>query len=326
MSSTISASSSISVGIIGFGAFGRLIAEHLGQHFPLHAYDSALPQGDVQTSRGMRGSPLLEEEGQGDVSDSSGDGPHLTPTLAFQERETVAPRVEPTWEARAAGEQMCESSTLKGARKAGVRIGTLAEAAACPIVVLATPVSKLAEVVSGIGSHLRPGALVLDVGSVKMVAARIMAEGLPDHVEIVATHPLFDPQSARSGVKGLKIAVCPIRGRGGRRAAAFLRKHLGLDVILTDPEAHDRAAASVQGLTHLIAKVFVEMEPLPTRMTTKSFDLLMQAVGMVRHDAPEVFDAIERANPYAEDVRRRFFAHASRLEAELSAQGADATG
>jgi prephenate dehydrogenase len=318
---------SIPIGIIGFGAFGRLIAEHLGQHFPLHVYDPALPQGDdIQASHGMRGAPLLEGKGQDRVCDFSGDGPHLTPCRSFQDREPVEPHVESDCEARTAGDRVSESKRLKGGSQAGVRLGSLAEAASCPVVVLAAPVSKLAEVVSAIGPHLRPGALVLDVGSVKMVAARIMADGLPDHVEIVATHPLFGPQSARSGVKGLKIAVCPIRGRGGWRAAAFLRKQLGLDVILTDPEAHDRAAASVQGLTHLIAKVFVEMEPLPTRMTTKSFDLLMQAVGMVRHDAPEVFDAIERANPYAADVRRRFFAHASRLEAELSAQGADATG
>ncbi|WP_264483994.1 prephenate dehydrogenase/arogenate dehydrogenase family protein [Methylobacterium sp. W2] len=268
----------------------------------------------------------MEGEGQGEVCDFSADGTHLTPTLSFQEREPVAPHVESAWEGRTAGERTFGSSRLQGGSEAGVRNSTLAEAAACPVVILAAPVSKLAEVVCAIGPHLQPGALVLDVGSVKIVAARIMADGLPDHVEIVATHPLFGPQSARSGLKGLKIAVCPIRGRGGWRAAAFLRKHLGLDVILTDPEAHDRAAASVQGLTHLIAKVFVEMEPLPTRMTTKSFDLLMQAVGMVRHDAPEVFDAIERANPYAADIRHRFFAHASRLETELSAQGADAAG
>lgn len=296
MSLVMSPSSSNTVGIIGFGAFGRLIAQHLGRHFPLHAYDPALPQGDdVEASHGRPGQP-------------------------------VAPHVGFSREGRSTGARTFDSSKLQGGSEAGARIGTLAEAASCSVVVLAAPVSQLAEVVSAIGPHLRPGALVLDVASVKMVAARIMAEGLPDHVGIVATHPLFGPQSARSGVKGLKIAVCPIRGRGGLRAAAFLRKHLGLDVILTDPEAHDRAAASVQGLTHLIAKVFVEMEPLPTRMTTKSFDLLMQAVGMVRHDAPEVFDAIERANPYATDVRRRFFAHASRLERELSEPRLDARG
>ncbi len=40
--------------------------------------------------RWFRGSPLLEGEGQGEMCDLSGDGPHLTPTLSFQGRERVA--------------------------------------------------------------------------------------------------------------------------------------------------------------------------------------------------------------------------------------------
>lgn len=202
----------------------------------------------------------------------------------------------------------------------GVMLTNLPAAAGCPIVILAMPVNRLKESVQAIGPYLRPGSLVLDVGSVKVVPAEIMRCGLPEHVEIVATHPLFGPQSARGGIKGLKIAVCPIRGTRGPRVAAFLRRVLGLDVIMTTPDAHDREAAMVQGLTHLIAKVLVQMEPLPTRMTTRSFDLLIQGVDMVRHDAPEVFQAIERSNPYSQDVRRRFFALASMLDAEL-AQG-----
>ena len=35
------------------------------------------------------------------------------------------------------------------------------------------------------------------------------------------------------------------------------------------------------------------------------------------YDAPEVFQAIERSNPYAREVRRRFFNLASELDAEL---------
>ncbi len=182
---------------------------------------------------------------------------------------------------------------------------------------LAVPVNRLAETVDAIRANLVAGSLVLDVGSVKMIPAEIMRRGLPDTVDIVATHPLFGPQSARAGIRGLKIAVCPIRGGRGRRVGAFLRAALGLDVIMTTPEAHDREAATVQGLTHLIAKVLVQMEPLPTRMTTKSFDMLIEAVGMVRHDSIEVFQAIERSNPYAREVRRRFFDLASALDAEL---------
>ena len=200
----------------------------------------------------------------------------------------------------------------------GLRLAGLAEVAGREIVVLATPVAAMAEVVAAIRPHLRPGALVLDVGSVKVLPARIMREGLPPEVDILATHPLFGPQSAARGLRGLKIALCPVRGwRRALGIAAFLRRALGLHVILTTPEAHDREAATVQGLTHLIAKVLVQMEPLPTRMTTHSFELLMQGVGMVRDDAPGVFHAIERANPYAPAVRRRFFDLASALQEGL---------
>jgi prephenate dehydrogenase len=238
------------IGLIGFGAFGRLMARHL-RHLSLCAYDPALPAGPVA-----------------DMPD--------------------------------------------------VMLTSLQAAARCPVVILAMPVNRLAETVAAVSPHLRQGALVLDICSVKVMPAEIMRQGLPDHVDIIATHPLFGPQSARDGIAGLKIAVCPIRGRRGPRVAAFLRKVLGLQVIMTTPQAHDREAALVQGVTHLIAKVLVQMEPLPSRMTTRSFDLLMQAVDMVRHDAPEVFQAIERLNPYAGGVRRHFFDLAAALDAELA--------
>ena len=153
----------------------------------------------------------------------------------------------------------------------------------------------------------------------KVGPAEIMQRGLPPDVDIVATHPLFGPQSAAHGIRGLKVAVCPVRGVQAIRVAAFLRS-LGLRVIMTTPDEHDREAALVQGLTHLIAKVLVQMEPLPTRMTTRSFELLMQGVDMVRHDAPEVLRAIEQSNSYAELVRRRFFDLAAQMDAEFSPQ------
>ncbi len=38
---------------------------------------------------------------------------------------------------------------------------------------------------------------------------------------------------------------------------------------------------------------------------------------MVQHDAPEVFEAIENANPYAKEVRQRFFGLAFELSSNL---------
>ncbi len=205
----------------------------------------------------------------------------------------------------------------KAAQQLGVRLTSLHAVSLADVILIAAPVSSFEQVVREIAVACKPGALIVDVGSVKTGPSEIMRRLLPGDVEIVATHPLFGPQSAATGIEGLKIAICPIQGRRHTRLAAFLRKALELTVIVTTPEDHDQEAAVVQGLTHLIAKVLLRMGPLPTRMTTKSFDLLSEAISMVQHDAPEVFDAIEKANPYAETVRHRFFDLAASLNVEL---------
>ncbi|WP_425080035.1 prephenate dehydrogenase/arogenate dehydrogenase family protein [Ruegeria denitrificans] len=205
----------------------------------------------------------------------------------------------------------------KIAKQLGVRLSSLHSVSQADVILIAAPVSSFEQVVKEVAVACKPGALIVDVGSVKVIPAEIMRRLLPNHVDIVATHPLFGPQSAATGIEGLKIAVCPIQGNRHTRLAAFLRKALGLTVIMTTPEDHDLEAAVVQGLTHLIAKVLLRMGPLPTLMTTKSFDLLSEAISMVQHDAPEVFEAIEKANPYAETVRRQFFDLAASLSVEL---------
>jgi prephenate dehydrogenase len=245
-----------SIGLVGFGAFGRLVANHLDPFFALVVNDPAMSANDGQ---------------------------------------------------------------LPGRAVAG----SAAEICRCDLIILAVPVSELANAIKCLRPHLRPGCTVVDVGSVKVKPARVMLEELPPFVDIVGTHPLFGPQSGGNGIKGRKIAVCPVRGSAvAQRIAAFLRRALGLKVFVTSPEEHDWEAAVVQGVTHLIAKVLVRMEPLPTLLTTASFDHLMQATEMVRYDAPSVYMAsvymaIERDNPFASAVRERFFALAAEARADL---------
>jgi len=187
------------------------------------------------------------------------------------------------------------------------------------VLLLGVSCSSVDEVISKIDVVVQPGTLMVDVGPVKVGPVDFMRRLLPCHIDIVETHPLFGPQSAATGINGLKIAVCPVQGTRHARLAAFLRRALGLTVIMTTPEAHDKEAAVVQGLTHLIAKVLLRMGPLPTRMTTRSFDLLSEAISMVQHDAPDVFEAIEKTNPYAAPVRRQFFDLAAGLSGGLEA-------
>ncbi|KAI1694893.1 aminotransferase class I and II domain-containing protein [Ditylenchus destructor] len=66
----------------------------------------------------------------------------------------------------------------------GVKTGSLADAADCDVVMLAVPVQAMAATIAAIAPLVRPGALVLDVASVKMLPARWMLEALPESVDI----------------------------------------------------------------------------------------------------------------------------------------------
>jgi prephenate dehydrogenase len=207
------------------------------------------------------------------------------------------------------------------AREQGVRFGTLEEAAVCEIVVLATPVAVMRGILTAIAPHLKPGALVADVGSVKMLPVQWMSEILPAHVDIVATHPLFGPQSAKGGLQGLRFVICPVRGERHERVAEFGRT-LGLTVTVTTPEEHDREMAYVQALTHLIGRSLVNIGIPDESLKTPSYQHLLELCGLIGADTFELFTAIQTQNPHAPEVAKAFVEEAQRLLTEVGAKPA----
>ncbi|ACG79161.1 cyclohexadienyl dehydrogenase [Phenylobacterium zucineum HLK1] len=208
------------------------------------------------------------------------------------------------------------------ARALGVGFGSLEAAAACDVVVVAVPVAAMREVFAAIAPHVKPGALVVDVGSVKVLPARWMAELLPAHADLVATHPLFGPQSvARDGLPGLRFVVCPIRGDRYERVAA-LGRELGLSVTITTPEEHDEEMAYVQALTHLIGRSLVNLGIPDERLATQSYQHLLELCGLIGADTFELFKAIQTQNPYAPKVVAAFVDEAKSLLEQVRAEGA----
>ncbi len=238
-----------SLGIIGTGAFGAFMAQHLAPHFDLVLHDA-------------------------------------------------------------------RKDTAKLAKKYRAKSGDLKTAAGCKIVIIAVPVQQMEGVLYGIAKLVKPGALVIDVGSVKMKPARMMQKILPKYVEAVGTHPLFGPQSGRNGIKGLNVVVCNVRGKRDACVRRFCRK-LGLSVFAATPTDHDRELAWVQGLTHLLAKVVVALDLPRFRFTTRTYEYLDQMVETVRYDSDELFRAIERENPFTKKAKTKFFAAARNLEQKL---------
>jgi prephenate dehydrogenase len=198
------------------------------------------------------------------------------------------------------------------ARALGVRFGALSEAASCEVVVVAAPVAVMREVFTAIAPHVRPGALVVDVGSVKMLPVQWMREILPAHADVVATHPLFGPQSAKAGLKGLRFVICPVRGDRHERVAAFGRS-LGLTVTVTTAEEHDREMAYVQALTHLIGRSLVNIGIPDEDLKTPSYQHLLELCALIGADTFELFTAIQTQNPFAAEVVTAFVEQAQDL-------------
>ncbi len=204
------------------------------------------------------------------------------------------------------------------AQNVGARVGSLVDAATCDIVMLAVPVQKLPDVLDTIAGLVKPGALVLDVASVKIKPVAAMLEKLPAHVSIIGTHPLFGPQSGKNGIADLNIALCEVRGGRCDVVARFCTTKLGLKTSQVSAEQHDREAAYVQGLTHMLAKIVVALDLPEMRFPTRTYELMQQMVEMVRYDSDELFRAIERENPFAVEAKKAFFAAAKKLEEKIS--------
>jgi prephenate dehydrogenase len=152
-----------------------------------------------------------------------------------------------------------------------------------------------------------------------MLPAEWMAEILPTHVDLVATHPLFGPQSAKTGLAGLRLVVCPIRGARADKVAAFGRS-LGLTVTVTTAEEHDREMAYVQALTHLIGRSLVNLNIPDEQLKTPSYQHLLELCGLIGSDTFELFTAIQTQNPFASEIAEAFVAEARGLLDQVKAR------
>ena len=207
-----------------------------------------------------------------------------------------------------------------------VRKVSLEEAASARSVILAVPIRAIDDVLRSVSPHLQPGTLVLDVASVKTYPLTWMGAILPPHVDFVGTHPLFGPDSAKTGISGHRIVLVPGRIEPLRldRMHRFLHR-IGLRTVSTTPEAHDRAMARTQALTHWLGRALNDFGAGPESIDTHGYRLLLQVATWAGRDRRELFEDMHRFNPFATEVRTRFRTALDLLDAELVSPSEDTT-
>jgi prephenate dehydrogenase len=200
----------------------------------------------------------------------------------------------------------------------GVRRVDEAELCDQPVIILCVAISGLREVLQRLAPRLKPDTLVMDTCSVKSMPVRWMEELLPPAVKILATHPMFGPDSARGGIEGLPMILHPVR-LGSSELAGWRRffERMGLSVQLMEPELHDRQAAFTQGLTHYLGRVLAELELEPSRIASLGYRKLLEIIEQTCNDSWQLFYDLQQYNPYTREMRDRLAASLGKVKRRL---------
>ncbi|PCI01658.1 MAG: hypothetical protein COB76_00820 [Alphaproteobacteria bacterium] len=186
-------------------------------------------------------------------------------------------------------------------------LSSIVGVAQADFILLAVPVKAMDAVCADLKPHIKSGQTIIELASVKMIPRDILKRsfGGMDGVNLLGVHALFGPTSGKNGIEGLNVTVSDIVGDKFDAVYGFLEK-LNLNITVCTAEEHDQQMAYVQGLTHLLAKTFNEMDIPEIFLTTKTYDLLDQMWKTIRDDSDDLFDLIQSQNPYVSDVREKF--------------------
>jgi cyclohexadieny/prephenate dehydrogenase len=140
-----------------------------------------------------------------------------------------------------------------------------AAAAGADLVFVCIPVGQCGDVAREIAGHLKPGAVVSDVGSVKADVIRDMAPHLPKSVRFVPAHPVAGTEHSGPDAGFAELFIgrwCILTPPPATEADAVDRlsifwRALGAKVAVMSAEHHDLVLAITSHVPHLIAYTIV---------------------------------------------------------------------
>lgn len=209
------------------------------------------------------------------------------------------------------------------ARSLGVGLSRPQSAGAFDVVVLSVPIDAVEAAAAEAAPNMRPGALLMDLSSLKSTPVAAMLRHAPPGVEVLGAHPLFGPGAVR---RGTVVALVPTdTGRRWLPVIAGILEAAGHGVLETTAERHDRAMAVVQGLTHFmyvaLGRTFeragVDLGEAAA-FRTPVYSVTLEMLGRVLAQSPELYALIQSSDD-AGAARRAFVDACRELAAGLDA-------
>ncbi|HWR03131.1 MAG TPA: prephenate dehydrogenase/arogenate dehydrogenase family protein [Humidesulfovibrio sp.] len=185
--------------------------------------------------------------------------------------------------------------------------------AAADLVLISVPVTATKDVARTLAPHMKAGAILCDVCSVKVNPLEQMLAAYDGPV--VGTHPLFGPVIPEGFDP--RVAVTPGRdfpdGRtGAAEAVSEVFARSGFSPFASTAEEHDRAMAVVQGLNFITTTAYLaaaRQTPAIEKFRTPSFERRLEAARKMLTQDRELFQLISEDNPFLQETVRQFTAY-----------------
>jgi prephenate dehydrogenase len=177
------------------------------------------------------------------------------------------------------------------------------------IIIPCVPIASFASVIKQIAKFIKPETIIIDVCSVKMLPVDIMKANLPLSAQIVASHPMFGPDSYRikKRLDSFKLVTWNVRAK--KKNYQQIKKFyngLGIKIIELSPEDHDKLMAYSLAYSYFVGKIGQRMNIKKTPIDTYDFQLLLRHLSIVRNDSEQLFLDMQTKNPFAKQMHKSF--------------------
>ena len=178
---------------------------------------------------------------------------------------------------------------------------SLEEALNNETIFISVPIRDFEDLIVEISDKIVPGKTIIDVCSVKVFPKQVMSNKLPSETDIIATHPLFGPDSLKDS--GSVMTMESVRNSFDRYdfwKNYFESQNITIEEI--SAEEHDMMAARSQGLTHFVGRIIDDFGTNQTRIDTEGYKALHKLVNQTCNDSWELFEDIQNYNPFTEKM------------------------
>lgn len=203
----------------------------------------------------------------------------------------------------------------------GIEISSKEDIFDCDALFFCVAISSLEEVLIDSKKYFKENCLYFDTCSVKVEPANWMKKHVPSKSQIIATHPMFGPDSYLSTDDNLPMVMCNINAQVNvfeEWSNYFSTKKMDVEIMTV--EEHDEMVAYSQGITHYVGRVLADLNLGPSAIDTLGYRKLLEIIEQTCNDTWQLFVDLQKYNPYTKKMRESLHESIEKIYSHLNGQ------